>query len=265
MIRLLATAVTLVLAAGSARAQMDHAAPRVDVGPLSTSPAPPSSAAMSHHEPLYGAVLIDQLEWRGGNGTNLAAWEGQAYYGGDYDKVWVNTRGEYNDRARSLERAELQLLYSHLIGYFFDAQVGVRQDFPIRPDQGTPARTHLVLGVEGLLPGLFEVNLQGFLDHRGTVSARGEASYDAYLTQRLVLQPRLELNLATNADPQARLGAGLTRLEAGLRLRYEFTREFAPYVGVNYESAFGDTARYIRRAGDNRDILGAVAGIRLFF
>lgn len=127
-----------------------------------------------------------------GSGSNIGAWEGQAYYGGDYDKAWINTRGEYNDRARALERAEVQLLYSHLISYFFNAQAGIRQDIPIRPNEGTPARTHVVLGVQGLLPGLFEVNLQGFVDHRGTVSARAEASYDAYLTQRLVLQPQIE-------------------------------------------------------------------------
>lgn len=229
-------------------------------------PASPAAAASVHrHEDLYGAVLIDQLEFRGGSGTNIGAWEGEAYYGGDYDKVWINTRGEYNDKARSLERAELQLLYSRLIGYFWNAQIGVRQDFPIRPDEGTPARTHLVLGVEGLLPNLFEVNLQFFVDHRGTVAARLEGYYDAYVTQRLVLQPQVELNAAANADRQSRLGSGLTRLESGLRLRYELTREFAPYIGVQYERVLGETAGIYKRFGEPRDILSGVAGIRLFF
>ncbi len=239
--------------------------PRVNLGPL-TSKTPPSAAFMDHHEALYGAVLIDQLEYRGaGSGTNIGAWEGQAYYGGDYNKFWVNTRGEYNSKAKSLERAELQLLYSRLISYFFNAQVGVRQDFPIRPNEGTPARTHLVLGIQGLLPNLFEANLQFFVDHRGTVAARFEGSYDAYLTQRLVLQPQVEINAAANSDPQARLGSGFTRLETGLRLRYEITREFAPYIGVQYESVLGDTRRIYKRNNEDRDILSGVAGIRLFF
>lgn len=238
---------------------------RVNLGPL-TSTTPPSAAFMDHHEALYGAVLIDQLEYRGtGNGTNIGAWEGQAYYGGDYNKFWVNTRGEYNSKAKSLERAELQLLYSRLISYFFNAQVGVRQDFPIRPNEGTPARTHVVLGIQGLLPNLFEVNLQFFVDHRGTVAARFEGSYDAYLTQRLVLQPQVEINAAANSDPRARLGSGFTRLETGLRLRYEITREFAPYIGVQYESVLGDTRRIYKRNNEDRDILSGVAGIRLFF
>jgi copper resistance protein B len=238
---------------------------QVNLGPL-TSTSPPSAAFMDHHEPLYGAVLIDQLEYRGGgNGTNIGAWEGQAYYGGDYNKFWVNTRGEYNSKARSLERAEVQLLYSRLISYFFNAQAGVRQDFPIRPNEGTPARTHLVLGIEGLLPNLFEANLQFFVDNRGTVAARFEGSYDAYLTQRLVLQPQVEINAAANSDPQARLGSGFTRMEAGLRLRYEITREFAPYIGVQYESVLGDTRRIYKRNDEERDLLSGVAGIRLFF
>lgn len=227
---------------------------------------PPSAAFIGHHEELYGAVLIDQLEFRGGtNGSNVGAWEGQAYYGGDYNKVWINTRGEYNSRARSLERAELQLLYSRLISYFLNAQAGVRQDFPIRPDQGTPARTHLVLGIQGLLPNLFEANFQFFVDHRGTVAARFEGSYDAYLTQRLVLQPQVELNAAANSDPRSRLGSGFTRLETGLRLRYEFAREFAPYIGVQYETVMGDTRRIFRRDREPYEALSGVAGIRLFF
>ncbi len=238
---------------------------RVNPGPL-TSATPPSAAFIGHHEELYGAVLIDQLEYRGGgNGTNIGAWQGQAYYGGDYNKVWVNTRGEYNSKARSLERAEVQLLYSRLISYFFNAQAGVRQDFPINPNQGTPARTHLVLGIDGLLPNLFQANLQFFVNNVGTVATRFEGWYDTYLTQRLVLQPQVELNAAANSDARSRLASGFTRLESGLRLRYEIRREFAPYIGVSYESVLGDTRRIYKRNNEAPDILTGVAGIRLFF
>lgn len=226
----------------------------------------PASTAYVGHEPLYGAVLIEQLEYRpSGNGAFIGAWEGQAYFGGDYNKVWINTRGEYNSRDRALERAELQLLYSRLISYFFNAQAGVRQDFPINPAQGTPARAHLVLGIQGLLPNLFEVNFQAFVNQRGTVSARFEASYDAYLTQRLVLQPQVELNMAANADDSAWLGSGFTRIETGLRLRYEITREFAPYIGIAYESVLGQTSKIHKRNGEQVSILTGLVGIRLFF
>ena len=253
----------MVMPEGAATAPVPAGAPaQVNLVPPTSLAA---ASAVHRHEDLYGAVLINQLEYRGGSGSNIGAWEGEAYYGGDYDKIWINTRGEYNDKARSLERAELQILYSRLIGYFFNAQIGVRQDFPIRPAEGTPARTHAVIGIEGLLPNLFGVNLQLFVDHRGTVAARFEGSYDAYITQRLVLQPQVELNVAANADRQSRLGSGFTRLESGLRLRYELTREFAPYMGVQYERVMGETANIYKRFGEQRDILSGVAGIRLFF
>ena len=246
---------------------LGSAAPRSTTINLTPPPdaAPPSVKAKSQVGGLYGAILVDVLEYRTNGSGNIGAWEGQAYYGSDYNKIWVNSRGEYNGSARSFDRTQVQVLYSRLLSYFFDAQIGVRQDIPIRPDEGTPARTHLVLGIEGLLPGLLEARLQFFVDHRGTVSARAEGSYDAYITQRLVLQPRAEINLAANSDRQAYLGAGFTRLETGLRLRYEITREFAPYVGLQYERVFGDTARIFKQNNEPADLLNAVAGIRLFF
>ena len=167
--------------------------------------------------------------------------------------------------AAGAESAELQVLYSRLIGYFFDAQIGIRQDVPIRPREGSPARTHLVVGIQGLLPNLFELNVQGFVNHRGTVAARVEASYDLYITQRLVAEPEIELEFAANSDRPARVGKGLTSFETGLRLRYEITREFAPYVGVSYERAVGETAGLYRRFGERPEVTSAVAGIRLFF
>ena len=107
--------------------------------------------------------------------------------------------------------------------------------------------------------------MQGFVNHRGTVAARIEASYDIYITQRLVAEPEIELEFAANADRPARVGKGLTSFETGLRLRYEITREFAPYVGVSYERAVGETAGLYRRFGEKPEATTAVAGIRLFF
>ncbi len=276
---LAAAAATWGAPAWAQGAPAGHSMPGMSMPAATSSPSPNTTVNLgagsgagngagivhSGHEVLSGAVLIDQLEFRGNGRDASAAWEGQAYYGSDYNKVWINTRGEYSGRERAFERAELQLLYSRLIGYFFDAQVGVRQDFPIRPRQGTPARTHLVMGLQGLLPNLFELNLQGFVNHRGTLAARVEASYDAYITQRLVLQPRVELNFAANADRPARVGKGLTNIETGLRLRYEITREVSPYVGISYERAVGETSTLYQRFGEKPEATTVAAGIRLFF
>lgn len=221
----------------------------------------PSVHGAASHELYFGAVLFEKLEWGVGLGgaPNIARWDGQAWYGTDYDKVWLKTQGEL-ERGRRAENAEVQLLYSRLIGYYWDFQAGVRYDPRPRPD-----RTYAVIGIQGLAPGLFEVDLQGFVSERGDLSARLELSYDLYITQRLVLQPNAEINVAVQKVPELGVGSGINDLEAGLRLRYEFTREVAPYIGVNYTRRFADTARFARREGERVESVEFLTGIRLYF
>ena len=221
--------------------------------------AAPHSAAS--HELYFGAVLFERLEWGVGLGgaQNVARWDGQGWYGTDYNRVWVKTEGEV-ERGRHVERAEVQVLYSRAIGYYWDIQAGIRYD--VRP---RPNRTYGVIGIQGLAPGLFEVDLQAFASDRGDISFRAEASYDIYVTQRLVLQPAIEANFAVQRVRELNVGSGFNDLELGLRLRYEFTREVAPYIGINYTRRFGDTARYFRAVGGRAEATEFVTGIRLFF
>ena len=200
-----------------------------------------------------------------GRGTPIYALEGSAFYGTDYHRAWFNTRVETNRDRGGLERAELQALYSRLVAYYWDVQAGVRHDFRIDPREGTPARTYGMVALQGLAPGFFEVQLQAFFGEGGVALARAAASYDILITNRLVLQPEAELNFSSGWDRDALIAPGLYRMETGLRLRYEITREFAPYVGVSYERAVGETAGLYRRFGEKPEVASAVAGIRLFF
>lgn len=217
------------------------------------------------HELYFGAVLFDKLEYGAGlGGPSLARWEGLAYYGTDYDRVFFRTQGETTRSARRIESAEFQLLYSRLISYFWDVQAGVRVDPGLL---GRPDRTYAVAAIQGLAPGLFAVSAQVFASQTGAVSFRGEASYDIRITQRLVLQPEVEMNLAVQRDRDIEVGTGVRNVEAGLRLRYEITREVAPYVGITYARSLGDTAR-LRRADDPGGTIESwnlVTGLRLFF
>ena len=230
-------------------------------------PPPDTYGIDTRHPPLYfGAVLFDQFEMRSnGRGNPIFAWEGSGYYGTDYHRVWVNTRGETNRDRGGLERAELQVLYSRLLGYYWDAQVGVRHDFQIDPHRGTPPRTYGMVALQGLAPGYFEVQLQGFVGGEGVFLARAAASYDLLITNRLVLQPEVELNFSTGWDRDALIAPGLYRTEVGIRLRYEITREFAPYIGYSFESFNGGASGLNRRLGEKPSQSTVVAGIRLFF
>ena len=189
-------------------------------------------------------LLIDRLEARIHDGGDGYAWDAQGWYGGDIDKVWLKSEGE-GAFGGPLEQAEVQALWSHAVDPFFDLQLGARYD--LRPDPGT---FYMVAGFQGLAPYWFEVEGALFLSQRGDLSARFEAEYDLRITQKLILQPRGEIALALQDVPELETGSGLTGAEIGARLRYELRPEFAPYIGVEYQRAFGGTARYRRQAGE---------------
>lgn len=207
----------------------------------------------------YSQWMLDRLEYRAGKGADGYAWEGEGWIGGDINRFAVKSEGE-GAFGGSLERAEVQALYSRAIDPWFNLQAGVRQDFGEGPD-----RSYAVIGIDGLAPYWFEVGAEAFLSTRGDAHLRLEASYDQRITQRLILQPRAELNFAAQDVPENRIGSGLSNAELGLRLRYEIRREFAPYVGVSWDRRFGDTARYARADGDRATSKSIVAGVRVWF
>jgi copper resistance protein B len=212
-----------------------------------------------HGDMQVGKLLVDRLEARIRDGRDGYAWDAQGWYGGDIDKLWVKTEGE-GEFGGSVEAAEVQALWSHAIGPFFDLQAGLRYDIRPRPD-----RSHLVLGVQGLAPYWFEVDAAAFLSNKGDLTARVEAEYDQRITQQLILQPRLEFDLAAQDSPELGIGSGLSTAELGVRLRYEIEPQFAPYIGFEYERTFGDTRRFRRAAGEASGGWSFLLGLRGWF
>lgn len=210
-----------------------------------------------HGGALTYKIMGDLFEYQSRAGEDGYRWNGKAWFGGDINRFVVKTEGEGGGK---LESAEVQALYSRAWDQVTDLQIGIRQD--IEPN---PSRTYLAVGFETLLPYWFEVEGALFVGERGQVLGRLDGSYDFQLTQRLVLQPRLEMNFAARDDAAAGLGAGLSDAEAGLRLRYEIKREFAPYIGVSWERKFGDTADYARAGGDRAETTSFVIGLRAWY
>lgn len=206
----------------------------------------------------YLWIMGDRLEHRTRSGADGYLWDAQGFYGGDIHKLFFKSEGEGGFGA-SIEQAELQLLYSRAVTRFFDVQAGLRGDF------AEPERVNVVIGLQGLAPYLFELDTAVFISHRGEVSARIEAELDQRITQRLVLQPRAELNLAAQDSVTRRVGAGLDSAELGLRLRYHVRREVAPYIGVEQEWRTGRSARFARADGENASVTQFVAGVRFWF
>lgn len=203
-------------------------------------------------------LLLDQLETRFKEGREGYYVNGEGWYGGDIDKLWLKTEIE-GDYGRHPERVEFQALWSHAIGPWWNLQTGVRVDG--QPD----TRGRLVLGVQGLAPYWIEVDAAAFLSDKGDFTARVEAEHDMRLTQKLTLQSRAELNFALQDIPREFVGSGLSSVEAGLRLRYQFVPNFAPYLGVNYERSLGDSARFRHHDGEDAGGIQFVLGLRAWF
>jgi copper resistance protein B len=207
---------------------------------------------------IFAHLIFNELEGRFGGSNPEFRWEGQGWIGTDYDKLWIKSEGTLQGGA--LEDGQHQFLYSRAISTYFDLQGGLRSDI-----DSLPTRNWAAFGIQGLAPYFFDLEVTGFVSSQGHLAAKLEASYDLLLTQRLVLQPQIELNLYSKADPARMVGAGFADIDTGLRLRYEFSRKFAPYLGVVYEGKFGQTANFARRAGESTGGVRLVAGLRLWF
>ncbi len=204
-------------------------------------------------------VMFNLAEYQPRRDGDGFRWEGEAWYGGDINRLTLKTEGEGMFRG-GVEAAEIQAVFSRAVDPYFNLQAGVRQDL------GRGARrTYATIGFEGLAPYMFEIEGAAFLSTKGEVLGRFGGYYDQRITQRLILQPRIELNLAAQDIPEDRIGAGVSNAELGLRLRYEITRQFAPYIGVSWDRKLGATADYARADGENVTNAGLVAGVRLWF
>ena len=191
-------------------------------------------------------------------GEDLYLWDIQGYYGTPTDRLWFKSEGE-GEFGSTPEDAEVQALYSKAIRPFWDLQAGVRHDI------AGPDTTHAVIGMQGLAPYMFEVDAALFLSTGGDLTARIEAEIDQRITQRLILQPRIEANLSAQDIPLLGIGAGLDQIEVGARLRYEIRREFAPYIGIEQSWRTGRSADFARARGEDPSATSFIAGIRFWF
>lgn len=210
---------------------------------------------MADHEP-YGMLLIDKFEYA--DKDHSLGIDVEAFYGGDYNKLWFKADGgRANGR---LAATRLELLWDRIFATYWSTQIGVRRDI----GEG-PGRNWAAFGVQGLAPYWFEVEATAYVGENGRSAARLEASYDLRFTQRLILQPNVEMNLYGKNDPAREIGSGLSDIDFGLRLRYEIRRQFAPYIGVSWNRKFGTTADFARDAGKNTSDTQLVTGVRIWF
>lgn len=213
----------------------------------------------------YSYLLFDLLEHRWNNqGANILRWDILGWRGGDYNRFWFKSEGRAALSSSGGGVGEVQALYGRLIAPYTDFQVGIRYDQFWGRGRGK-GRVFLALGVQSLVPYRFNIEPVLYISQNGNLSARFTGTYDTYITQRLILQPRLETNFSLQKQESFGEGSGFNEIEIGLRLRYEIRREFAPYIGINWEQKLGQTASFGRRAGEPASQLSFVAGIRAWW
>ena len=285
----------LVTAAGVALADtasdsIRTAVPAVNPQPAKERPSEPwpgadwPSPVGDDAENLF--VFFDILEYRptnilgsspgvlglSGNNSNAGGendnpsywWDMEGWYGGDYNRLWFKSEGQEDSAFKADYDIDFQLLYGRFIEKYYDFQIGGRVETQTY-HSASVTRGLLTVGIEGLVPYDYDLEALAFVAQNGAVSARVTTSKDLLLTQQLIVQLRLEANAEIQRVPEFTTGSGFNELEVGLRIRYEFWREFAPYVGISFGKSFGETAQLVREQGGDPEQLRVVSGVRCWF
>ena len=218
-------------------------------------PIPPPKMA---DEAYMGALLFNRLEKARSRNNSLTAYDFMGKFGKDYDQLVLKAEGEV--AGGKLQEARTELLWGHALATYWNTQLGVRVDNGV-----APSRDWLAFGVQGLAPYWFEVDATAYIGDQGHTALRLGAEYELLLTQKLILQPRVEASFYGQQDTAREVGSGLSSLVTGVRLRYEIRREFAPYVGLEWGGKFAGTADYLRAAGMRTKETRLVAGLRFWY
>ncbi len=228
---------------------------------LAMTALPQEARGQTMDDKIYTFVLFDQLEYAPGLPGGPINLEATSWIGGDVNRLWIRAEGEQSTLEGEGE-VEIEALYGRFITPFFDAVAGARLD--TRWGEESATRGFLAVGLQGLAPYMFEVEPTLYVSHEGDVSAEFSAAYSFLFTQRLVLEPEVEISAALQDVPEWGVGTGVNDLSLGLRLRYEIRREFAPYVGYSWNWMFGETANFARATGEDPSRGAFVFGIRIW-
>ena len=254
-------------------ASMDHAAMGRDMPAPPTQPVtpiPPVTDAdraaafpvlqrpMEHAPTINSYIAFNRLEvWDADAGTGQL-WEGRAWVGSDLNRLWLRSKGERG--GGNTHAADVEVFYGRSVSTWWDVLAGIKHDFSPGGSQ-----TWAAFGVQGFAPYKFDVSATAYVGESGQAAAKVEVEYELLLTNRLILQPQVEATVFGKNDAARGIGSGLSSVEAGVRMRYEIDRQFAPYIGVVHERTFGNTADLRRADGNDSRDTRLVAGVRIWF
>lgn len=262
-------------AASTAPGTAPGAAAAATAAPAGASDAPDAAQAQglqsepSPHDPVTGRheshgsdgflwLRADQLEGFAAGDDSGLRWKGSASWGDTLDRVGLASEG---DRAQdAAPELDTRLYWSHAVSPFWNAVLALRET-----NAEGEARSWAGIGLQGLAPFRIETGVALYAGAGGQAELRVDLQHELLLTNRLILQPQLELNAFGRDDAMRGEGAGLAETRAGLRLRYELSRQFAPYLGVEWTQACGATRDLRDAVGERAHEARTVAGLRFWY
>lgn len=213
--------------------------------------------------PLFGLFLIDRLGYTIEDKDNLM-YEITSWYGGDYDRLWMEAEGEHNLDGKGGEIEKFDVMYGRWIKPFWDGRVGLGY-IGRYGNNDNFGRVGLVLGLKGLAPYMFETDFNIKILTTGEVLSDLELEYSVLLTQQLIIQPKLSSLYSSKNIEKIGIGSGVNNVNISLRLLYEIKREFAPYIEVSHTRYFGNAKNYFKaEMGEEKDT-NIYIGLRLWF
>lgn len=215
------------------------------------------AVAGGNDDPLLLKLDVEEFEIADTGKHKPFSLEADAWLGYDLDKIWL--KADLEKVAGKTEEAEVQLLYSKAVAPFWDWQLGLRQDFGPHRNQ-----SWAVAGFKGLIPYFVEADAGLFVGESGRAALRLQFGYEIMFSQRWVLSPELEFNIHGQNNIELGVGSGLSDVQLGLRLRYDLTRKFSPYIGIQWSEMFGNSADFARRAGEQRSDSQFVVGVKFW-
>jgi copper resistance protein B len=140
------------------------------------------------------SILFDNLEFARVDGETAVPYDLEGWFGRTYGRAVLKAEGEFE--SGDIADARTELLWSHAVAPFWDTQFGVRYDSGAGPN-----RRWLAAGIEGLAPYWFDLEVTAYVGESSRMALRLDASYEMLMTQRLILQPKLEANFYGSDDP----------------------------------------------------------------
>lgn len=219
-----------------------------------------------HGGQIYTRVKLDNKWIKNSEGEGGLQSENELRIGTDENKLFIKLKADKQE-SRATEYA-VQALYSRNISDFWDAQAGLRyrQESLWQPNTGQDIEhVDAVFGFHGLAPYFFETNTHLYLGEDDFIGLELETERDLLLTQKLILQPYVEVDLILKDKAANAKKTGISHAAFGLETRYEINKKIMPYLDIAYEYSKGNEKTSWQDASDSEQGGRYGIGLRMMF